>query len=304
MLLLLRCLPFVGAVVPAPIDDFVLRPSAPDECGPAASSSCILSSLAEKAAQNAAHKTGVTAMYEAGSSLDIGMTVAIEMQQLPTTTVEPATATASVVPPSGLRRGLWMEFGAFSGRSTREIAKRVVNHASADRVYSFDSFKGLPTSWRKSVYNGSKGATFNQHYLSKGSFNLGGKPPFQDPRVEWVVGWYNESLPPFLKAHPGNVTFVHIDCDIYASTAQALSLLEPRLNPGAVLVFDELVNYPEFAQHELRALRELQQRTRRTVRVLVLAARRLMLGEPDDIRAVVRKSGEPSGSQSAAVQLL
>ena len=126
----------------------------------------------------------------------------------------------------------------------------------------------------------------------------------EHPKINWVVGWYNESLPTFLATHKKNVTFLHVDCDIYASTSVVLTLLEPRLSPGAVIVFDELINYPEFREHEYKALRELQQRSGRTVRILGLGAARVMSGPPESIRADVHQHGEGLGSQSAAIMLL
>ena len=41
-------------------------------------------------------------------------------------------------------------------------------------------------------------------------------PAYKHPQIEWVVGWFNETLPGFLEKHPQNISFVHIDCDIYS----------------------------------------------------------------------------------------
>ena len=35
-----------------------------------------------------------------------------------------------------------------------------------------------------------------------------------------VPGFYNESLAPFLAAHPGPVRLLHVDCDLYSSPAR------------------------------------------------------------------------------------
>jgi Macrocin-O-methyltransferase (TylF) len=43
-----------------------------------------------------------------------------------------------------------------------------------------------------------------------------------------------------------NFSYIHIDCDLYAGAHDALTLLSDRISPGALLVFDELVNYPEY----------------------------------------------------------
>merc|ERR1712087_704292 len=65
-----------------------------------------------------------------------------------------------------------------------------------------------------------------------------------------------ESLPPFLASHSGPVSFIHVDSDLYSSAISVLQLLTPRIQPGAVLVFDELINYPGFREGEMRALYE------------------------------------------------
>jgi hypothetical protein len=49
---------------------------------------------------------------------------------------------------------------------------------------------------------------------------------------------------------------MHVDCDLYASTRTVLSVFCHQLVPGTVIVFDELFNYPNFADHEMRALVE------------------------------------------------
>ena len=54
---------------------------------------------------------------------------------------------------------------------------------------------------------------------------------------------------------------MHIDCDLYSSTRTVLSLLEPRIVPGTIIVFDEYLNYPGWQAHEKRAFAEFVGRT-------------------------------------------
>ena len=56
---------------------------------------------------------------------------------------------------------------------------------------------------------------------------------------------------------PEPVTFVHVDCDIYSAAKCALSHVRPMLADGAIIAFDELLNYPGFEKHEMRALYEV-----------------------------------------------
>jgi predicted O-methyltransferase YrrM len=136
-------------------------------------------------------------------------------------------------------RGLMLEFGVADGGSLRHLAG-----ATGRELHGFDSFEGLPEDWS---------GTFER----KGKFSRGGTVPEVPPAVTLHKGWFEETLPRFLAAHPGEgVAFVHVDCDIYASTVTVLRELAPRLGPGSVLVFDEYFNYPNWQRHEFRAFQE------------------------------------------------
>jgi hypothetical protein len=161
--------------------------------------------------------------------------------------------------------GLWLEFGVFQGDTIKQIAEyrneRVARDTSlrgtAGRglVYGFDSFHGLPEAWRN-----TSSARVSK-YVQQGSFSLAGRPPFPAGNgVEWVVGWFNESLPPFLERHKGEpLSLLHVDSDLYSSAITIFNALRARglLVPGVVLIFDELFNYREYLRHEMRALWEL-----------------------------------------------
>lgn len=136
--------------------------------------------------------------------------------------------------------GLWLEFGCYDGRS----AKRIAAWNRAKMVYGFDSFEGLPEEWTGRV----------EGVFGKGAFTLGGhvpKPEFSN--MEFIKGWFNESLPPFLQQHPAPASLIHIDCDIYSSTRDVLNLLDSRIMPGCIIVFDEMVGYTNFEAHEWKA---------------------------------------------------
>ena len=80
------------------------------------------------------------------------------------------------------------------------------------------------------------------------------------------------ALPEFLAAHPDDsVAFLHVDCDIYSSTVTVLRTLAPRLKPGAILVFDEYFNYPNWQRHEWRAFQEFIRDTGMSYRYLGFA---------------------------------
>ena len=136
--------------------------------------------------------------------------------------------------------GMALEFGVAAGRSLTVIAE-----ARKREVYGFDSFRGLPEDYRPQV--------------RAGAFAVDRLPSVDG--AELVVGWFDDTLPAFLDAHPGPVDFVHVDSDLYSSAVTVLSLVGPRLRAGSVLVFDEFFNYPGWENHEFRAWQEYLART-------------------------------------------
>jgi predicted O-methyltransferase YrrM len=131
--------------------------------------------------------------------------------------------------------GLFLEFGVASGRTLWTIAE---GHAGP--VYGFDSFNGLPETWRPGYPVG----VFAQ------------EPPQTLPNAELVIGLFDKTLPAFMERHPGVASFIHVDCDIYSSTVTILENLASRIVPGTVIVFDEFLNYPGWRQHEFKAWQE------------------------------------------------
>jgi hypothetical protein len=128
-----------------------------------------------------------------------------------------------------------LEFGVFEGYSTRYFAQHLRHPAT--RITGFDSFEGLPERWTS---------------YEPGKFSTRGQvPQIADARVDFVKGWFQDSVPPFLEAEfgrdaPPGTCFVHFDADLYSSTLFLLSSLWHYL-PAYYFCFDE------FMGHELRA---------------------------------------------------
>ncbi len=151
--------------------------------------------------------------------------------------------------------GIALELGVFRGASINRLAA-----SDRDRTFfGFDSFRGLPEPWER----GSVGTHPAGHFAL-------GRLPDVESNVVLVVGLFAVALPAFFGATTLPVDFVHIDCDLYRSTAVALAWIGPRLRPGSVLVFDELGDwdggYPAWREGEWKALQEWQQASGRTVR--------------------------------------
>jgi hypothetical protein len=136
-----------------------------------------------------------------------------------------------------LVNGLVLEFGVAAGRTLNHWARMWPEKT----VYGFDGFEGLPEDWG--------------WHLKKGAFSQK-KFPSVRKNCELVVGWYNETLPEFVKSHTEPVAFLHVDCDLYSSTKTIFDELAEQIVPGTVIVFDEYFNYPGWQEDEFRAFQE------------------------------------------------
>jgi tetratricopeptide (TPR) repeat protein len=141
------------------------------------------------------------------------------------------------------RDGMVCEFGVRRGNSLRQLAA-----ATDQTLHGFDSFAGLPEGWARAP---------------AGVLTTAGSLPAVPANVRLHPGWFEDSLPPFLAAHGEKLRFANIDCDIYSSTRTVLWALAERLQPGSVLVFDELIGNRSWRQDEYRALGEFAEHFRR-----------------------------------------
>jgi Methyltransferase domain len=148
------------------------------------------------------------------------------------TDIELLSYALSVAP----KEGLVLEFGVATGRTINHIAK-----LHSGPVHGFDTFAGLPEHWREN--------------FPAGAFAQTGAPRVRE-NVVLHVGLFQETLPPFVEGAVGPISFVHIDCDLYGSTATIFKNLGNLLHPGAVIVFDEYWNYPGWRMHEWKAFQE------------------------------------------------
>lgn len=148
------------------------------------------------------------------------------------------------------RPGLVLEFGVRRGTSIAVLAE------DGQPVHGFDSFEGLPADW------GGEG---------RGVLTTGAQLPPVPANVTLHPGWFDDTLGPFLAAHPGPVRLVNIDSDIYQSARTVLSALAPRLGPGAVVVFDEFIGNRTWAEDEYKAWCEHVAETGATAEVFALS---------------------------------
>lgn len=152
-------------------------------------------------------------MLAAGERAAVASSAALVQEQMPGARTFPSPREtlehALSLAPDG---GMALEFGVYSGTTLTRIAEA----RGGVGVYGFDSFVGLPEDWRAG--------------FSRGTFAV--ESPPQVPGAELVIGWFADTLPGFLAAHPGPVDVLHLDADLYSSTATVLAGLGTTAAPG------------------------------------------------------------------------
>jgi len=125
------------------------------------------------------------------------------------------------------------------------------------RFFAFDSFEGLPASsdnpgqeeWAEGAYACSQDQF--RDLLRGDGVNL--------KDVVLVPGFYDVSLRPAVKEEHRlrRAAIVHIDCDLYESTIQALDFVTDLLVQGSILIFDDwFFNQGRADRGEQQACRE------------------------------------------------
>jgi hypothetical protein len=143
-------------------------------------------------------------------------------------------------------KGLFAEFGVYAGWSINFLAR--LFRSRGITLYGFDSFEGLREDWRGTD-------------MAAGHFDRQGKLPAVESNVTLVKGWFEQTLPSFLAAHPGELfSFVHIDADTFETATLVLSLLAGRIARGTVVLFDEYIGFPNWREGEFRAWQEFAAR--------------------------------------------
>lgn len=140
--------------------------------------------------------------------------------------------------------GQLMEVGVFRGDSINFIADDRRSRGDARLVHGFDSFEGLEEDWTGEA-------------LPAGFFDQGGKLPAVRDNVRLHKGWVQETMGPFMAGEAEKrIALLHIDTDTYTPCRFTLDAAKPFLVKGSVIVFDELVGYPNWQAHEYKALCE------------------------------------------------
>jgi hypothetical protein len=141
-----------------------------------------------------------------------------------------------------------LDLGVYKGGSTRTLCRIFPERT----IHGFDSFEGLPEDWS---------------HVPRGTFgDAGGHLPDLPDNAKLYKGWFDETLPIWAKAN-GDVpiSLLRIDCDIYSSTKTIFDELGHLVRPGTWVLFDELIGYRGWEDHEYKALLEFLERSQLAV---------------------------------------
>lgn len=147
----------------------------------------------------------------------------------------------------------FLEFGVYRGQSIKHWSKRQRHPQS--RFFGFDTFTGLPEDWDNFIVTTNR-TTFD---------TSGAAPAFDDSRVRFVRGMFQDTLDGFLKEYrPQGQLVIHNDCVLYSATLYVLTRCNDFIAPGTIIVFDEFSSI----MHEFRALADYCAAYRRTYEVI------------------------------------
>jgi hypothetical protein len=146
------------------------------------------------------------------------------------------------------KEGVLFEFGVFKGTTLNFFARTLKEMRDERVIVGFDSWKGFSEEW-SGVNDSFKIDTFDQK----------GILPKVESNTTLVDGYIEETLPKYISEHKEleSVAFIHIDTDTYSPAKVVLSELREYFKPGTIIVFDELLGYPNWRSHEFKALSEV-----------------------------------------------
>lgn len=138
--------------------------------------------------------------------------------------------------------GYYFEFGSH-GANTMRMAWDSFRHLF-DRLYvAFDSFEGLPEipeDERQEIWQAGKLRTDEDEFIHT-CLEHG----MRRDRLITVKGFYRNTLTDELQERllPNPAAVVYVDCDLYSSTRPVLRFIDPFLQRGTVVVFDDWVAF-------------------------------------------------------------
>jgi len=132
------------------------------------------------------------------------------------------------------RSGDIIEFGVYKGGSAIFIANTARRLGFTGNVYALDTFQGTPRSRLQLDFHQS--GDFDDTSLEelmeyRNQIGLTNLIP--------IKGLFKKTAPTLLKKSQ-NIVLAHVDCDLYESVRDAISMVKPHMHPqGGYLIFDD-----------------------------------------------------------------
>jgi O-methyltransferase len=127
------------------------------------------------------------------------------------------------------RAGSLIEIGSYKGGGALHIS----NSCPERTIYVCDTFEGFGDL----AMDPTLDHLFTRDQFRDTSFEFVKSHWSRKARdVRWVRGYFPESA---AETEIANVSFAHVDLDIYDSTVKALKYLQPRLIDRSIVVFDD-----------------------------------------------------------------
>ena len=157
------------------------------------------------------------------------------------------------------KKGDFWEFGVAHGQfitNAYHISRHYQN-LSDMLFFGFDSFEGLPDI----KHEKDRDSGWDKRYFY---FNIKSvkqelkKSRVPTNKITLIPGFYDKSLneQTAIENNLTKVSYVHIDCDLYASTKPVLDFIKPFLIQGAIIDFDDYFCYESSELGEPKAFQE------------------------------------------------
>ena len=119
------------------------------------------------------------------------------------------------------------EFGVYRGGTAVLLASLLKEHDIAKQLHLFDSFAGGADT---------SGQTDPAKFTNTSSEMVGEAVEATGQAFEVHAGLFSETLP---DVGDQRWSFAHVDANLYSSTKEVLDYLEPRMQTGGLIVFDD-----------------------------------------------------------------
>lgn len=132
-----------------------------------------------------------------------------------------------------LRRvpGNVLEIGVFRGGTIIRLAKSLQAASPSNKVYGIDTFSGHPYTDGHKVHPKGKYADVDVMLLLEA---------FKEEKVDTDISLFSGQVEYLFKSLDlENISFVHVDCDLYVPIKFCCEVIAPLINKGGMIYFDD-----------------------------------------------------------------